>query len=329
MAEPTSSASRAEILQAVGDFFGHGRNQHTWSREETAKITRAIRLGEAQFYKPPKVDEDPPHSWSFLKPRISMSFNAPYSTGTVGIASGTVTLASGTWPSWAADGYLVVEDVGYTVASRTSNSVIVLDDTSVTVSSGAEYTLQQWQYTLPDDFGGFIDPTLSYRPNSNKFWDVVRVDVSEILRLRQNEVSTDLPVYAICPVNSTTASEGQRFEVLLYPTPTEAAVLEGQYWAAQNAATDSLPYGMGTIHSDCLLASCLAAAEVERDRRHGVQWEIFIERLMAAIAHDRRTGPRFIGYNSDPSISNADYGPWRHSNPTLKYNGTSLSADWS
>ena len=326
MSEPTTSYSRVENLQAVGDFFGFGRNQHVWSREETARVTRAMRLGENQFYKPPKIDENPPHSWSFLKPRIQVTISAPYSTGTIGIASGTVTLASGTWPTWAADGHLVVDGTGYAVASRTSSSVIVLEDTSVSVTSGTEYELQRWQYTMPDDFGGFIDSTLTYQPNSNTFWDVAHVSVNELLSLRQNEIAVDLPVYAITPVNSTSASEGQRVELLIYPTPTQAAVLEGEYWAAQNVTTDSLPYAMGSIHSDCLYASCLAAAELDRDGKHGSWWQVFMERLTAAIAHDKRTGPRFLGYNGDPSTDAT--GPWRHASPTFTYNNVNLQ-EWS
>ena len=53
-----------------------------------------------------------------------------------------VTLTGGTWPSWAATHTLLrVGQAYYYVASRTSNSVLRLDDVNVTVAGGTAYQL--------------------------------------------------------------------------------------------------------------------------------------------------------------------------------------------
>lgn len=325
MAESTLSTTRSEILQAVGDFFGYTRNPHVWTREETAQITRVVRSGERQFYSPPPVG-GVTHTWSFLRPRLRITISAPYATGTVGISSGTVTLTGGTWPEWAADGHLVVDGVGYAVASRTSNSVLVLDDTSVTVASGTDYALQRWQYTLPDDFGGFIDAWLAYTPENNQREAVALVSVPEILRMRQQAISVASPRAAVTPVNSTTASAGQRFELLVFPTPTQAGTLEATYYAIPNQATDALPYPLGgQVHAETVLQACLAAAELERDKRPGPHKLLFLERLAASITHDKKIGPRYLGFNGDGCDD------WRFErcatgDPT--YGGVSLN-DWA
>ncbi len=324
MSEPTTSVGRSEILQAIGDYLGIRRLQHVWSREETARVTRIMRSGESQFFSPPPLgDGEQPYSWRFLRPRLQIVISAPYATGTIEATSGSVALTSGTWPAWAADGELVVDGERYSVASRTSNSVIVLDDTTVTISAGTEYSLERWQYTMPDDFGGFIDPFLTFKIGSNKYWEVPHVSVSELMKNRSRNILTDVPVVAVVFVNSTTASAGQRQEMLIHPIPTAAGVLEGQYWAIQNSTTDSLPYAVGTLFGNCLLASCLAAAEIERDKKPGPMKMLFMERLAAAIAHDKRTGPRYLGYNGDRSVDDDDPNSWRGG--TATYNGVSFS----
>lgn len=85
-----------------------------------------------------------------LKPIITgnqlQSSGFYYDTGTVTAAADAggsiITLALGTWPSWVASGSLTVLGSIYTVKSRTSDSVIVLDDTGVTIASPVVYTLR-------------------------------------------------------------------------------------------------------------------------------------------------------------------------------------------
>lgn len=88
---------------------------------------------------------------------------ASYGTGTIAYtnSSRVVTLTSGTWPSWAAYGVLVIGSVRYTVASRTSDSVIVLaadSNPGEDVAAGTEYTLYRDSYPVPADFKKIITP---------------------------------------------------------------------------------------------------------------------------------------------------------------------------
>jgi hypothetical protein len=71
---------------------------------------------------------------------------ASYATGTVSVTTGTVTLVGGTWPSWAAEGTFTVGGVSYAVASRTSDSIIVLNNTTITGLSGETYSLNLYPY---------------------------------------------------------------------------------------------------------------------------------------------------------------------------------------
>lgn len=69
-----------------------------------------------------------------------------YETGTVAIAAGVVTLSGGTFPANAAAGVLTVDGNTYSIASRDGNTQVTLDDTTVTVSAGAAYTLTSNPY---------------------------------------------------------------------------------------------------------------------------------------------------------------------------------------
>lgn len=96
--------------------------------------------------------------WQYYFTQARLTFNAAYSTGTLASSGTTVTLTGGTWPSWAKYGRLQVGSVVYTVASRTDNSVIVLDSAPITAFSGSSYALFQNVYTLPSDFRGMNKP---------------------------------------------------------------------------------------------------------------------------------------------------------------------------
>jgi hypothetical protein len=93
--------------------------------------------------------------WQWFRTRYRIETTAPYDTGTITSSGTTVTLTGGTWPSWAATGaYLKVGNEICRVASRTSDSVIVLDSVLTLkddVTSQA-YTLYRTVYPLPSDF---------------------------------------------------------------------------------------------------------------------------------------------------------------------------------
>lgn len=99
------------------------------------------------------------HPFGHYKRRGYLNLLAPYSTGTIAFTQGSanVTLTGGTWPTNAAsaNAKLYVPSVGkvFSVSSRTSNSVIVIETAwSPANASALAYTLLYDEYDLPDDF---------------------------------------------------------------------------------------------------------------------------------------------------------------------------------
>lgn len=92
--------------------------------------------------------------WKHYEQLGQLTLNGAYSTGTIAITNGstTVTLTTGTWPSWAANGELLIDGQWYSIASRTNDTVLVLDESWVPASiSGESYVLYQDAYALPND----------------------------------------------------------------------------------------------------------------------------------------------------------------------------------
>jgi hypothetical protein len=101
------------------------------------------------------------HNWSYYYKHGRLIVNPPYFAGTIryqasgGAAPYYVTLTGGTWPAWAADGYLHVNGVALRVDR-------VLDPTHLTlayplvpaadITAGTSYRLYQDSYVLPTDF---------------------------------------------------------------------------------------------------------------------------------------------------------------------------------
>lgn len=101
------------------------------------------------------------HEWSYYYRQRILQTVADYSTGTVvhdhtgGTYERELTLTTGTWPSWAAYGRVIIDDVHYEVEDRKSDSIITLAETSnpgADVSS-TTYQLYRNSYPLPANFG--------------------------------------------------------------------------------------------------------------------------------------------------------------------------------
>lgn len=94
------------------------------------------------------------HNWPYYHDYLHLTTNELYDTGeiTYTASTRTVTLTSGTWPSWAAQGTLII-DLKHArveaVASSTSLTVIA-DDAPVDDYTGT-YSMYQYRYTLNTD----------------------------------------------------------------------------------------------------------------------------------------------------------------------------------
>jgi hypothetical protein len=100
-------------------------------------------------------------SWAYLWTQGRVDLSAPYATGTIaydhtgGASERLWTLSGGTWPSWAADGYLRVGDVIYRVDERLSGTTLTTEEVlspTGDLDAGTEYTLYRDTYVLPVDF---------------------------------------------------------------------------------------------------------------------------------------------------------------------------------
>lgn len=162
---------------------------------------------------------------------------------------------------------------------------------AITTGSGTQ------TYTLPEDFAGFLDDYLSISFTSPaKPWSLELTSMKDVLEHIQ-DFGTSMPsgfsqpmLAAVESVSSTLGTTGQRWQIVMWPTPASTLTVTGQYRLNPNAlATDThYPLG-GEAHSQTLLESCLAAAEeFQNDQASTVHRDRFQELLAASIALDSR-----------------------------------------
>lgn len=155
--------------------------------------------------------------WAYYHVHGRIVTQTPYSTGTVTSSGSTVTLTGGTWPSWAATGaYLKVGEEICRVASRTSNSVIVLDSVlGLKANITAQpYTLYKTVYALPSDFRNLDEPSDEYN-----WWSGIYITPDEAMKLERVSNSSGEPYH--WTIIKDPDSAGWAIKVLGYPTQAE------------------------------------------------------------------------------------------------------------
>lgn len=147
-------------------------------------------------------------------------------------------------------------------------------------------------YTLADDFAGFVDEELAF--TTSKTWSLKLVPIWRVLEKQQD--STSMPAGITQPLigavqpKTFTAATGQRWELVVWPTPTSSLTVKGRYRANPDAiaADGSYPLG-GEQHAETVLASVLCAAEEQlNDGHNGPHRQRFNELLAASIERDMR-----------------------------------------
>lgn len=285
------------------------------AQDEAVDLQDIIKSAQRRFYTPDPLDGYT-HRWSFMDPPALLTTVAPYSTGTVAATAGVVTLTGGTWPARADEGDLRVAGVSYTVATRTSGSVITLNNTSVSITSGTAYDLVFQGFELPDDFGG-ISGDVVFRPEQrNDRYVLRRVSEEHIRTLAATYPTPARPtLFCLSPgYLPSDGSEGPRWSIRFDCPVDEAYVFQYRYTVNPEAMTsaDPFPWG-GMAHAETFVALALAAADFFINDKIGEAEVNAQKRLKASIESDRlQMAPHRLGQGTRNSIVRCrDYPPTR------------------
>lgn len=225
----------ADLITHALDYLGAATDAQT---ERFAR--RAIQLA----YQTMQSQQN----WTYYYQLGHFNTVAPYSTGTVAYthSTRTVALTGGTWPTWAADGMIVIDNVPYPVVSRTSGSAVVLADANnpgANVAGGTTYEIFREAYTLPVDFGSMDS---LYRMNGSPF-SLSYLTPGDFLGNMAFNVGPSEPFYY------TITNDPNRYGVLairLRPAPSDIFPLSFMYRRRpRSLKVDSYNTGTATVTS--------------------------------------------------------------------------------
>lgn len=169
------------------------------------------------------------HPWSYYTQLGRINTVAPYSTGTVtfdytgGEYERMLTLTSGTWPSWAAYGVIIIDNVYYEVAERINGSILQLSihsNPQADITTASSYTLMRYRYLLPHDVWT-VDQV-----NAENFWELDFVHPREWLSGHRGGGQTGTPSeYTILGSHDFQGC----MDIAFYPYPSSAETYDFMY----------------------------------------------------------------------------------------------------
>ena len=231
------------------------------------------------------------------------------------------------WPSAAADrSASQIQTLDRVIQSGYRRFLAAYDwsflrpSTTLAVSSG------DYDYDLPDNIAN-VEGHFTFATSDNQYGPIPIVGEGQIRALREAQSSTTgVPqLAAIRPKTATTtASEGQRFEVIFWPTPNGTYTLGYRYNELVAKISTSLPYPLGGLyHGETILASCQQKAEEEIDDIVNGQYQKKYDELIqhSIRLEQKMYGPEFFGYNGDRESEP----PQRRAVRGLTFNGTLYS----
>jgi hypothetical protein len=174
-----------------------------------------------------------------------------------------------------------------------------------TFGTSADYGL----YQLPADFGG-IEGEITFAANQS-YRKIDIVGENYIRQLQQGVSSSGIPRYAAVRAYNSGLS-GQRYELVLYPTPDSEYDLTFRYNINPDALASDNDYALGgPALAETILQSCRAAADRIFNDNVGAEYQMFIERLKTSVSLDRRMlAPERLGFAYDPNVARERFSPW-------------------
>lgn len=307
---PPAMGSYGWLAVELGRIMEIGANPALWTWSEQEAVRSAINRG-CQNVLIPATTGNPRHRghrWSFLSSWQSVVTSAPYNTGTVEIIDGVVTLSGvgASWPTWAAQGTLQIAGVMYFVASRTSNTVIVLEDTTVDKAAGTEYSLGRERYTLPSNIAALEPSCFTFNPGSG-YPPIEIVHQDRIQYLRRYGYYSAYPSHVALATHSPNASAVTSRYLWLFPMPSaEFNLLYRVTHVHPQLNNGEYPPG-GVEHANLYLEAAKAAHDPDSFGQS------FLASLGAAIDLDQeRYQSSPLGENADRSDSEPEWDYWKH-----------------
>lgn len=308
MAAHSLDPTRTELLRIIASIANFHRDPDSWSTDQKTDGFDVLKDALLQAYFPiPVGNDNVPWEWSWLKISQTLQLYGAYATGTVSIAANgggsIVTLTGGTWPSWAADGEVWISGSRYTVLSRTSDSIIRLDDTAVTVAAGTSYSLRKTQYVLPDDYGSMYSEGFTYRSEGSERGSITLLREPALRRLAQDYTIGPAKHAAIMPMAANDDAESTKWYATFWPHPENDVVVDYVYQASPptisslGSVTNIFAYG-GPAHALMIRASVEDKA-YQKFHRSMEKHDAFLEQLYRSVRLDqRRNGAFTLGKGS-------------------------------
>jgi hypothetical protein len=323
MAESGLSIGYPELIGEVGKFLRVGYKAYDdYSAAQKVLLNNIVQSGVRRVYYPPAtIAGSAAYEWSWLRPTSTLDTEGAYSTGTVTIVDGVVTLADGTFPAWAEGATLLVDNESYTVDSRDGDDQITLEDLTVDADAGTTYSLvHSYIYDLPDDFGRIFD-SLHYAANLHRA-SIDIISVSQLLGKRSEWDLTGYPEHAAIRYKASDRTDGQRQEVLFYPTPDVDLTLYYEYEAYSGVLSTTYPYPLGGMQlAELYLESCLAVAESRVNQEMGIHNQQFQMLLIDAIQRDMKRGAKNFGKMGQPDTERMAFKRGYDSSYFITYKG--------
>lgn len=286
------SLDNSEVVRAVLQVMGLGRDAANMDDATEADVRAVIRSGLRRFYFP--VANGQTYQWRFLESHLSLNVVAVFDDGTVEVSGGTVTLTGGTWPSDMTNYFIRVSGHVLFVTERTDDNNVEVSNTQLTVASGTSYDAYKYRYALPSDFGEFLGGVVYADGDDLDGTRMLAGSSESEIRLRYavgQGTSVRTTHYAV-----THTPDASGPTIVLWPVPAPDAFLTGTYLAIPE---DNLPADLTTpgsvvqvkpIYAEAVLEAILSAAEEYNNDMHGVHTARFQAAIQTAIMHDKAVG---------------------------------------
>ena len=294
-----------EIQNHIGQSVMWDRNPGAWTTSHTNDFNLALKRGVRRVYFEAALPgESQPHTWSFMRPKGTLTLHAPYSESTIDDEIDRIVLfrPSGSdplpeWPSWAADGELHFTDAAgdffrTPVRNRISDSEISLEGQtvgSVNLFGSTTYELIP-PYNLPDDYAGIASSGFTLRRDQKVLGQIPIVNEQEIRRYDNDDITGPPEMAAIIP-EVATATDPTRWRAIFYPSPDDDYELDYRYTAVPPNVTPSAGFHWGGAPiSELMLASILDYAwQYVRDSNE--KHDDYLKCLETAVKQDRKRYP--------------------------------------